>query len=117
LKRVSFRDVGLKYVLSPYDKPVAHVKPGENLVLEVEDATSGQIRKRGDFRDRGKVPFGNPVVGPIYVEDAEKGSTISVAIKEIKPINRAGSHILLRVQRSIRSWYAHIQVYGGQLST
>jgi len=85
LKRISFKDVGLKYVLSPYDEPVVHVKPGQNLVLEVEDATSGQIRKRGDRRDRRKIPFGNPVVGPIYIEGAEKESTISISINEIKP--------------------------------
>ena len=94
MKRVSFRDVGLKYVLSPYDEPVVHVKSGENLVLEVEDATSGQIRKRGDRRDRSRIPFGNPVVGPIYVEGAERGSTISVAIKEIKPIIGQGATYL-----------------------
>jgi len=85
LKRVSFRDAELKYVLGPYDKPVIYVKPGETLVLEVEDACSGQIRKRGDYRDRSKVPFGNPVVGPIYVEGAKRESTLSVSIEEIKP--------------------------------
>ncbi|MFQ6095115.1 MAG: acetamidase/formamidase family protein [Candidatus Bathyarchaeia archaeon] len=85
MKSVSFSDVGLKYVLSPYDEPIVHVKPGEVLLLEVEDASSGQIRNRGDSRDRSKIPFGNPVVGPIYIEGAEKGSTISVSIDEIKP--------------------------------
>jgi len=85
LKHVSFRNVGLKYVLSPHDEPVVYVKPGESLVLEVEDACSGQMRKKGDYRDRSKIPFGNPVVGPIYVEGAEKGSTLSVSIEEIKP--------------------------------
>ncbi len=81
---MSFRDVGLKYVLSPYDEPVINVKPGESLIVDVEDAPSGQIRKKGDYRNRRKVPFGNPVVGPVYVERAEKGSTLSVSIEEIK---------------------------------
>ncbi len=85
MSNLSFRDVGLKYALSPYDEPVVRVKPGETLMIEVEDASSGQIRKKGDRRDRSKAPYGNPVVGPIYIEGAEKGGTISVRIDEIKP--------------------------------
>jgi len=91
LKRVSFRDVGLKYVLSPYDEPVAYVKPRETLVVEIEDASSGQIRKKGNRRNRSKIPFGNPVVGPIYIEGVEEGSTISISINEIKPTIRQGA--------------------------
>ena len=85
MKRISFRDIGLKYALSPFDKPVTRLEPGETLVLETEDACSGQIRMKGDYRDWGKFPYGNPVVGPIYVEGAEKGSTLAVMIAEIKP--------------------------------
>lgn len=83
--RISFKDIGLRYSLSPYEKPVTYVKPGETIVIEVEDASSGQIRKPCDLRDRGKAPFGNPLVGPIYVEGAEPGGSIVVAIKDIKP--------------------------------
>jgi len=57
MNSLSFRDVGLKYTLSPYDEPVVHVKPGETLMIEVEDASSGQIRKKGDRRDRTKAPI------------------------------------------------------------
>lgn len=85
MRRISFREVGLKYALSPFDEPVFHVDPGETFIVEVEDACSGQIRKATDRRDRRTVPFGNPVVGPIYVCGAEKGSGISVSIIEIKP--------------------------------
>jgi len=85
LKRTSFKDVGLKYTLSPYDEPVAYVKPKETIILEVEDAASGEVRDKGDFRDRVKIPFGNPVVGPIYIEGAETGKSIAVAVEEIKP--------------------------------
>jgi len=94
LKKISFRDIGLKYTLSPYDKPVAYVKPGESIVIEVEDACSGQIRKADDMRDRRKIPFGNPVVGPIYVEDARKGGVLTVFIEDIKPTIRQGATYL-----------------------
>ena len=86
MNQVSFRDIGLKYVLSPHDEPVARVEPGETLILETEDACSGQIRKKGDNRDRGKIPYANPVVGPIYIEGAEKGNTLAVLIEEIEPL-------------------------------
>jgi acetamidase/formamidase len=85
LAKISFRCIGLRYSLSPYEKPVAYVEPGETVVVEVEDASSGQIRKPGDLRDRGKIPFGNPLVGPIYVEGAKPGGSIIVEIKDIRP--------------------------------
>jgi len=71
--------------LSPFDPPVAHVNPGETLVIEVEDAASGQIRKKTDRRDRKSVSFGNPIVGPIYIKGAERGNAISISIIEIMP--------------------------------
>jgi len=94
LKRITFKDVGLKYVLSPYDEPVLHLKPGETLIVEIEDASSGQIRSESDRRDRSKIPFGNPVVGPIYIEGAKKGSSISVLIEDIKPTIGQGATYL-----------------------
>ena len=90
LNRISYRKVGLKYSLSHFEKPVSYVKSGERLVIEVEDACSGQIRKKGDFRDRVKIPFGNPVVGQIYVDDAETGHTLRIDIEEINPIIAQG---------------------------
>ena len=94
MKKISFRDIGLKYTLSPYDKPVAYVKSGESIVIEVEDACSGQIRKADDMRDRRKIPFGNPVVGPIYVEGARKGGILTVFIEDIKPTIGQGATYL-----------------------
>jgi len=100
LKRISFRDTGFKYALSPYDKPVACVKPKETIVVETEDAASGQIRKPGDLRDREKTPFGNPLVGPIYIEGARKDRSISVTIGEIKPTIGQGATYLTRWNES-----------------
>lgn len=91
MRRISFREVGLKYALSPFDEPVFYADPGETFIVEVEDASSGQIRKSTDRRDRRTVPFGNPVVGPIYVRGAERGKGISVSIIEIKPLIGQGA--------------------------
>jgi acetamidase/formamidase len=91
MNRVTFRNIGLKYVLSPFDNPVLHVKPGETFLIEAEDATSGQVRNKGDKRDRNKIPFGNPVVGPIYVEGSLNGNIVSVKIEHIKPTIKQGT--------------------------
>jgi len=90
MKRVSFRDTGLKYTLNPFDEPIIRTEPGETLILEVEDACSGQIRRKGDRRDRSRIPYGNPIVGPIYVRNARKGGTITVSIEGIKPTTGQG---------------------------
>jgi|YelNatPaOPRAMG01_1025707.scaffolds.fasta_scaffold39201_3 acetamidase/formamidase len=86
MTKISFKEIGLRYVFSPYVEPVARVVPGESIILEIQDASSGQVRRREDVRDKSKIPFANPVVGPIYVENAESGDAISVFIENIKPL-------------------------------
>jgi len=85
VKRVSYKDIGLRYALSPFYEPALRIKPGERIIVEVQDASSGQIRHRGDVRDRSKVPYGNPVVGPIYIEGCGEGDSLAVRIEDIKP--------------------------------
>ncbi|MEM2689628.1 MAG: acetamidase/formamidase family protein [Halobacteria archaeon] len=91
MKKISFRDVGLRYTFSPNVEPVARVVPGESLVLEIQDASSGQVRRKEDVRDKSKIPFANPVVGPIYIENAEPGDTVSIFIQNIKPLEGMGA--------------------------
>lgn len=64
--------------------PRATIKPGETIRVESEDALSGQIRDTGR-RDKSKVPFSNPVAGPIVVEGAQRGDFLAVTIHEIHP--------------------------------
>lgn len=85
MRKVSYREVGLLYTLSPLRQPVLRVEPNERFQVETEDAASGQIRKETDVRDRDRVPYGNPVVGPIHVEGARKGDTLQVDIEEVTP--------------------------------
>lgn len=61
------------------------IEPGEKLLVEAEDALSGQIRKPGDRRDKSVVPKGNPVAGPICVNGAKPGDALAVTIHEIRP--------------------------------
>jgi len=92
----------LNYAISPFNKPTLRIKPGETVVVETEDAFSGQIRSKGDRRDRKAMPFVNPQTGPIYVEGAEKGDTLSVDVKDIKPAIGQGA------TKIPTSWYWYL---------
>lgn len=75
----------LNYEFSRHLAPRATIRSGETLRVESEDALSGQIRTPQDRRDKSKVPYSNPVAGPIFVEGAEPGDQLAVTIHEIAP--------------------------------
>lgn len=75
----------LNYEFSRHLQPRAHVASGETILVEAEDALSGQIRRNADRRDKEKVPYSNPVTGPILVDGAEPGDALAVRIEEIRP--------------------------------
>lgn len=68
--------------------PALRVQPGEKFIVETEDSRGGLTRTAetstpeylNAIRKRGYV--GNPVVGPIYVENAEPGDTLAIHIHE-----------------------------------
>lgn len=66
-------------------EPRVRIQSGETIIVEAEDALSGQIRTKDDRRDKTKMPFSNPVAGPIWVDGAEPGDALAVSIKEIRP--------------------------------
>ena len=74
----------LNYEFTRYRDPVVRITPGETLIVEAEDALSGQIRAVGDRRDKSTMPFSNPIAGPIYVEGAEPGDALAVRIESIE---------------------------------
>lgn len=75
----------LCYEFDRKEPPRVRVAPGARLVVDSEDAFSGQIRSEDDRRDKSKVPYSNPMNGPIYVEGAEPGDTLAVTIHSIEP--------------------------------
>ena len=75
----------LNYEFDRRKEPLVWVRSGETVSVESEDAFSGQIRTEQDRRDKTKVPFSNPVNGPIAVEGAEPGDTLAVTILSIRP--------------------------------
>jgi acetamidase/formamidase len=75
----------LYYEFSRHNEPRLRIEPGETILVESEDAFSGQIRSNDDRRDRTKMPYSNPQTGPIWVEGAAPGDTLAVRIEEIRP--------------------------------
>lgn len=75
----------LYYEFSRHNEPRLRVEPGASVVVEMEDAFSGQIRTDADRRDKSTMPYSNPLTGPIYVEGAEPGDALAVRIGPIRP--------------------------------
>jgi len=77
----------LYYEFSRHNEIRLRIQPGETVLVESEDAFSGQIRTNDDRRDKTKKPYGNPQTGPIFVEGAQPGDTLAVVIEDIQPAN------------------------------
>ena len=75
----------LVYEFTRHLPPRVTIDSGETILVEAEDALSGQIRKSGDRRDKSLIPKGNPVAGPICVRGAKPGDALAVTIHEIRP--------------------------------
>jgi acetamidase/formamidase len=75
----------LYYEFSRHHEARLRMTPGETVVVETEDALSGQIRSDTDRRNKATMPYSNPLTGPIVVEGAEPGDAVAVTIGEIRP--------------------------------
>jgi len=75
----------LIYEFSRHLEPRAEIEAGETILVEAEDALSGQIRTNDDRRDKSQMPYSNPVAGPIFVKGARPGDAIAVTIHDIQP--------------------------------
>ena len=74
------------YVYGPYAEPVLHIKPGDRVIAETQDAFEGAIKTVDDLPSaKLTMPFVNPQCGPIAVEGAEKGDVLCVHIESIEP--------------------------------
>lgn len=75
----------LYYEISRHNLPRLTIDPGDTVMVETEDAWSGQVRKEGDRRDKLSVPYSNPQTGPIWISGAERGDTLVIHIENIEP--------------------------------
>jgi acetamidase/formamidase len=84
------RDLARKFAFDWRDEPLLHVEPGELFEVETFDASNGYIRSEADQAiptrrpgfDRVP-PLVNPIAGPIWVEGAQRGDALVVAIEDI----------------------------------
>jgi len=72
------------YTFSPLNKPVIRISPGETVITSVPDYLEGRIKSDGERLPAPLVEMQyNAIAGPIYVEEAERGDTLSVNIVDI----------------------------------
>ncbi len=67
-------------------EPVLRIAPGETVVLEVVDASGGQLSQASTTKDVAALDFArvNPVTGPVYVEGAQPGDALVVDIVDFE---------------------------------
>ncbi len=64
--------------------PAIKVSPGAEVTFETIDACSGEVRTVAQFKDHCTRPRpGNPMTGPVFIEGAKPGMTLTVDILKI----------------------------------
>jgi amidase len=72
------------FSLSREAVPVARVLSGDLVVLETVDCFAGQVASPGDTAEHVDWETINPATGPVYVEHAEPGDVLSVAVEKLE---------------------------------
>ena len=72
------------YAFDPKHTPIAHVKTGELLTIETQDAFGGQIKSEKDSVETLDWSKVDGATGPIFIEDAMPGDTLVTEIINIK---------------------------------
>ena len=73
------------YAFSAEMTAATHVKVGERLLFETQDALGGQVRTPDDVLAELDFSRINPATGPVYVDGAEPGDTLAVRVLSIEP--------------------------------
>jgi acetamidase/formamidase len=65
--------------------PVLHIAPGDTVVVELQNASGGQLRRESAASELATLDLAriNPVTGPIFVEGAKPGDTLVVEILQL----------------------------------
>jgi amidase len=85
------REQAKKYAFDWRDEPLLRVSAGERFEVETYDASTGYFKTADDKAVPGRrpgfdrqPPLANPIAGPIWLEEAERGDTLVVSIDEIE---------------------------------
>lgn len=74
------------YTIGKNNKPVMTIKPGETVVVETADNSGNRIKRKEDVEIIPTIKYWNPLSGPIFVEGAKPGDTLTIYINDIKPL-------------------------------
>jgi acetamidase/formamidase len=72
------------YTIGKYAKPTLHVTSGEKITVDTPDNTGNLMKTEEDIKIRSTFKDWNPLVGPIFVEGAQKGDTLIIDINDIE---------------------------------
>lgn len=71
------------FAFSPDLKPVAHVKQGQEVLLETHDCFEGQLKSEADLVESLDWNHVNPATGPVYIEGVKPGDVLRVDLLEV----------------------------------
>ena len=80
----------IQYAFDRRIEPALHVRPGETITVQTEDSRAGRTRTPETttpqfLREMRAAGYhGNPVSGPIFVEEAQPGDALAVRIHEVR---------------------------------
>ncbi len=106
----------MTYSFNPKHKPAEKVKPGEVVLLKVEDGFGGQIKdgKSVSDLDWSKI---DGATGPLFIETARAGDTLVVEILEVKTARRGTIVTIPKygvlASRSFRATAKAVSIGGG----
>jgi len=71
---------------SAENPPCARVSPGETIVVETKNAFGDQTFEPGETLENLSLEGADPLTGPLFIEGAEPGDSIAVAIEHIETV-------------------------------
>jgi amidase len=71
------------FAFSAGNAPVAHVRQGEEVVLETHDCFQGQLKSERDLIDALDWSRVNPATGPVFIEGTKPGDILRIDLLEI----------------------------------
>ncbi len=74
----------LFFAFDPALKPAAHIRQGEQGVLETHDCFEGQIQTSSDLVDKLDWNHVNPATGPVYIDGTKPGDILRIDLLDVK---------------------------------
>jgi acetamidase/formamidase len=67
--------------------PVLEIRPGKEIFFDLPDASNGEVTPESTAEQIGQMDFRkmDPLIGPVWVEEAEPGDALEIEIVDIKP--------------------------------